>query len=67
MEAVAIDVPAKPLEVTDEDAEELRSYFDGREEDARAGDLLTQIFEIRPGKHIRRRCGHADGLPAKQA
>ena len=47
--APAIDVPAKPLEVTDEDAEELRSYFDGREEFARAGDLLTQIFEIRPG------------------
>ena len=50
VEAVAaIDVPAKPLEVTGEDAEELRSYFDGREEFARAGDLLTQIFEIRPG------------------
>ncbi len=48
VEAVAIDVPAKPLEVTEEDADELRSYFDGREEDARAGDLLTQIFEIRP-------------------
>ncbi len=47
--APAIAVPAKPLEVTDEDAEELRSYFDGREEDARTGDLLTQIFEIRPG------------------
>ncbi len=50
VEAVAtIDVPAKPLDVTDEDAEELRSYFDGREEFARTGDLLTQIFEIRPG------------------
>lgn len=47
--APAIAVPAKPLEVTDEDAEELRSYFDGREEFARTGDLLTQIFEIRPG------------------
>ncbi len=50
VEAVAVlDVPAKPLEVTSEDAEELRSYFDGREEFARAKDLLTQIFEIRPG------------------
>ena len=49
VEAAAIDVPAKPLEVTDEDSEELRSYFDGREEFATAGDLLTQIFEIRPG------------------
>ena len=47
--AAAIDVPAKPLEVTDEDAAELRSYFEGREEFARTGDLLTQIFEIRPG------------------
>ena len=49
VEAVAVEAPAKPLEVTEEDAEELRSYFDGREEIARAGDLLTQIFEIRPG------------------
>ena len=47
--AAAVDVPAKPLEVTGEDAEELRSYFDGREEFAASGDLLTQIFEIRPG------------------
>ena len=47
--APAIDVPAKPLEVTSEDAEELRSYFDGREDFAQTGDLLTQIFEIRPG------------------
>ncbi len=45
----AIDVPAKPLEVTGEDAEELRSYFEGREEFARTSDLLTQIFEIRSG------------------
>ncbi len=50
VEAVAaIAVPAKPLEVTSEDAEELQSYFEGREEFARTGDLLTQIFEIRPG------------------
>ena len=47
--AAAVEVPAKPLEVTEEDAEELRSYFEGREEIARTGDLLTQIFEIRPG------------------
>ena len=47
--AVVPDVPAKPLEVTEEDAEELRSYFEGREAIARTGDLLTQIFEIRPG------------------
>jgi len=47
--AATLDVPAKPLEVTGEDAEELRSYFEGREEIARTGDLLTQIFEIRPG------------------
>ncbi len=48
-EVVAPEAPAKPLEVTEEDAEELKSYFEGREEIARAGDLLTQIFEIRPG------------------
>ena len=48
-EVAAPEAPAKPLEVTGEDAEELRSYFEGREEIARAGDLLTQIFEIRPG------------------
>ena len=49
VEAAVAEAPAKPLEITEEDAEELKSYFDGREEDARAGDLLTQIFEIRPG------------------
>ena len=49
VEAPVVEVAAKPLEVTDEDAEELASYFEGREEIARAGDLLTQIFEIRPG------------------
>ena len=49
VETVAAEAPAKPLEVTDEDAAELQSYFDGREEFATAGDLLTQIFEIRPG------------------
>ena len=48
VEAVAIDVPAKPLEVTEEDADELRSYFEGREEDARAGELLTQILKFGP-------------------
>ena len=47
--APAMAAAAKPLEVTSEDAEELRSYFDGREDYARAGDLLTQIFELRPG------------------
>ncbi|MGI4791040.1 MAG: hypothetical protein ACRYFS_19615 [Janthinobacterium lividum] len=50
VEAIVVaEAPAKPLEVTEEDAEELTSYFDGREEIARVGDLLTQIFEIRPG------------------
>jgi hypothetical protein len=49
VEAPVAEAPAKPLEVTDEDAEELKSYFEGREEIARSGDLLTQIFEIRPG------------------
>lgn len=46
---VVADTPAKPLEVTEEDAEEIASYFDGREEVVRVPDLLTQIFEVRPG------------------
>lgn len=49
VEAVASEVTAKPLEVTEEDAEEIASYFDGREETVPVGDLLTHVFEIRPG------------------
>ena len=44
-----MDVPAKPLEVTEDDAEEISHYFEGREDLVRVPDLLTQIFEIRPG------------------
>ena len=47
--AVAADVPAKPLDVTEDDAEEIGHYFEGREDLVRVPDLLTQIFEIRPG------------------
>ena len=47
--AVVVEAVAKPLEVTDEDAEELVSYFDGREETVPVSDLLTHVFEIRPG------------------
>jgi hypothetical protein len=49
VEAVAAEVVAKPLEVTEEDAEEIASYFEGREETVSVGDLLTHVFEIRPG------------------
>ncbi len=45
----ALDIPAKPLEITEEDAEDLTHYFEGREDIARVSDLLTQVFEIRPG------------------
>lgn len=52
VEAVAVpvaDVPAKPLEVNAEDAEELDSYFESSEDIIRVPDLLTQVFEVRPG------------------
>ena len=48
-EAVVVETEAKPLEVTEEDAEELASYFDGHEDIIRVSDLLTHVFEIRPG------------------
>ncbi len=47
--AAAVETPAKPLEVSSEEAEELASYFEGREDDTRISDLLTQVFQIRPG------------------
>ncbi len=47
--AVAVEAVAKPLEVTEEDAEEIASYFEGREDTVPVGDLLTHVFEIRPG------------------
>jgi len=49
-EAVAaVETPAKPLEITDEDAEEIAHFFDGLEDIVRVPDLLTQVFEVRPG------------------
>ena len=47
--AAVLETPAKPLEVTDEDAEDLAQYFEGREDIVTVSDLLTQVFEIRPG------------------
>lgn len=47
--APVAEAPAKPLEVSSEDAEELDSYFDGHEDIIRVPDLLTQVFEVRPG------------------
>ena len=44
-----VDAPVKPLEITEEDAEDVAHYFEGREEIVRVSDLLTQVFEIRPG------------------
>lgn len=48
-EAAVVEAVAKPLEVTDEDAEEIAGYFDGHEDIIRVGELLTHVFEIRPG------------------
>ena len=50
--AVAVsteETPAKPLEVTSEDAEEITHFFDGLEDIVRVPDLLTQVFDIRSG------------------
>ena len=47
--APAVEAVAKPLEVTGEDAEELAGYFEGHEDTIPVGDLLTHVFEIRPG------------------
>jgi len=47
--AAVAEAPAKPLEVSPEEAGDLLSYFEGREDDARIPDLLTQVFQIRPG------------------
>jgi hypothetical protein len=49
VEAAVVEAVAKPLEVTEEDAEELVSYFEGHEDIIRVTDLLTHVFEIRPG------------------
>lgn len=48
-EAAVVEAVAKPLEVTPEDAEEIASHFEGREDIIRVADLLTHVFEIRPG------------------
>ncbi len=47
MAEVTADTP--PLEVTEEDAEDIRRYFDGREEIVTAGDILANVLEVRPG------------------
>ncbi|MDQ2801090.1 MAG: hypothetical protein M3Y13_15775, partial [Armatimonadota bacterium] len=48
-EAAVVETVAKPLDVTPEDAEEIASYFEGHEDIIRVADLLTHVFEIRPG------------------
>ena len=45
----AAETVALPLEVTGEDAEEITHFFDGLEDIVRVPDLLTQVFDIRPG------------------
>ena len=45
----AVETLALPLEVTGEDAEEITQFFDGLEDIVRVPELLTQVFDIRPG------------------
>ncbi len=47
--AVEVIVAAQPLEITEEDAEDIRRYFEGREEIVTAGDILANVLEVRPG------------------
>ena len=47
--AISVETSAKPLEVTDEDAEEIAHFFEGLEDIVRIPDLLTHVFDIRPG------------------
>lgn len=47
--AVAVEAPAKPLEVTEDDLAELRRYFEDREDIATAPQLLTDVLEVRAG------------------
>lgn len=46
---VEVAAAAQPLEVTDEDGEDIRRYFDGREEIVTAGEILANVLEVRPG------------------
>ena len=46
--SVAVDAPAKPLEITEEDLEDIRHFFEGREDIVAVPDLLAHVFEIRP-------------------
>lgn len=48
-EVVAVEAPAKPLEVTEDDLAELRRYFEDREDIATAPQLLTDVLELRAG------------------
>ncbi len=48
-QAVAVDTPARPLEVTAEDLAALRAYLDGREDIVTSADLLASVLEVRPG------------------
>lgn len=48
-DVAAVEAPAQPLAVTEEDLADLRRYFEGREEIFTVPDLLTNVLEIRPG------------------
>lgn len=47
--AVEVAAAAQPLVVTEEDAEDIRRYFEGREEIVTTGDILANVLEVRPG------------------
>ncbi|MGO8673012.1 MAG: hypothetical protein ACLQVD_16845 [Capsulimonadaceae bacterium] len=44
-----VEAPPKPLEVTAEDIEDLRSFIADRDESVTVGDLLSNVLEVRPG------------------
>ncbi len=47
--AVEVAAAAQPLVVTEEDAEDIRRYFEGCEEIVTTGDILANVLEVRPG------------------
>ncbi len=44
----AVETPAQPLEITEDDLAELRRHFDNRDDIVTATELLTDVLEVRP-------------------
>lgn len=47
--AVKVAAAAQPLQITNEDAGDIRRYFDGREEIVTVGEILANVLEVRAG------------------